>query len=234
MMELTIATLFTQVFVMRHQMTCCRFLCFSIRLTCGLLKNHRTPPAALLLHTNRPNAVPVEFPNHNDSVTRVARRLHIPTMRPRDILLQAKGIILVESTQIRWFSRWSCGGGWSGRVIVERRPRVSKLGLKGLSGYYSNEIAVAAARWEASRPNKRATLMEFLLKMRELDHSSKSNCTGQKAGRQRKIPLVRKTCSLNLRARCRRELIMSVMMMMSENQSSKSQVHVTVFQGTEG
>ncbi len=37
------ATLFAQVFVMRHRMTCFRFLCFSSGLTCGLLKNHRTP-----------------------------------------------------------------------------------------------------------------------------------------------------------------------------------------------
>ncbi len=44
------------------------------------------------------------------------------------------------------------------------RPRVSKLGLKGLSDYHSNEMAVEAARWEASGPNKRATLMKHLLK----------------------------------------------------------------------
>ncbi len=48
--ELTIATVFAQVFVMRHQ-----------------------------IH------------NYNDSVTKVARRLWVPTMRSRDILLQAKG-----------------------------------------------------------------------------------------------------------------------------------------------
>jgi hypothetical protein len=31
----------------------------------------------------------------------------------RDKLLKAKGITLIESTQIRRFSRWSGGGGWS-------------------------------------------------------------------------------------------------------------------------
>jgi hypothetical protein len=41
--ELTIATLFALVFVVRHQMTCCRFLCFFIGLTCGLLKNPKPP-----------------------------------------------------------------------------------------------------------------------------------------------------------------------------------------------
>jgi hypothetical protein len=38
--ELTIATLFAWVLVMRHQMSSCRFLCSSSGLTCGLLKNH--------------------------------------------------------------------------------------------------------------------------------------------------------------------------------------------------
>ncbi len=36
-------TLFVHVFVVRHQMTCCRFLCFFINLTCGLLKNYTIP-----------------------------------------------------------------------------------------------------------------------------------------------------------------------------------------------
>jgi hypothetical protein len=55
---------------------------------------------------------------------------------------QAMGIILIESTQIRWFSRWSGGGGWSGRSEAQRRPRVSKLRAKGLSHYHSNETVV--------------------------------------------------------------------------------------------
>jgi hypothetical protein len=36
--QLAIATLIAQVFVMRHQMSCYRFLCLSSRLTYGLLK----------------------------------------------------------------------------------------------------------------------------------------------------------------------------------------------------
>ncbi len=100
--ELTIVTLFAQVFVMRHQMICCQFLCFSIRLFCGFLKNHKISAAALLLHTNRPSAVPVESHTYNDSVTRVARRLQVPTMCSRDILLQANGYHLsrVQSDQM--------------------------------------------------------------------------------------------------------------------------------------
>ncbi len=43
MTELTIATLFARVLVMRHQMSCCQFLSFSSGLTHSLLKNHRNP-----------------------------------------------------------------------------------------------------------------------------------------------------------------------------------------------
>jgi hypothetical protein len=82
------------------------------------LEKQEYPSADLLLHTNCPSAVPVKFHNYNDSVTRVARRLQVPTMPSRDILLQAKEIILIESTQIRWFSRWLGRGGESGRAMV--------------------------------------------------------------------------------------------------------------------
>ncbi len=80
---------------------------------------------------------------------------------------------MVESTQIRWFFRLSGGGGWSGRAVAQWRPKVSKLGLKGLSDCHSNETTVEAARGEASGPNKRATLKTFLLKRGELKISSK-------------------------------------------------------------
>ncbi len=52
--------------------------------------------------------------------------------------------------------------------------------LKGLSDYYSNEIAVKAARQGVSGPNKRATLTDYLLKKRELDNRSKPNQTRAK------------------------------------------------------
>ncbi len=47
---------------------------------------------------------------------RVAGNLRVPTGCSRDILHQAKGIIGIESTQIRWFSQWPGGGGCSGRA----------------------------------------------------------------------------------------------------------------------
>ncbi len=47
---------------------------------------------------------------------RIVGNLRVPTGHSRDILLQAKGITGIESTQIRWFSRRSGGGGWSGRA----------------------------------------------------------------------------------------------------------------------
>ncbi len=89
-MELTIATLYAWVFVMRHQMPCCWFLFFPVG---SLVASWKTiePPAALLLHTNCSSAVPVQFYNYNYRVTRVAGRLWVPTVHSRGILLQAKG-----------------------------------------------------------------------------------------------------------------------------------------------
>ncbi len=63
-------------------------------------------------------------------------------------------------------------GSWSGRAEALRRPRVSKLRAKGPSDYHSSEIVVKAARRGASGPNKRATLMTYLLKKGELKSSS--------------------------------------------------------------
>jgi hypothetical protein len=99
---------------------------------------------------------------------RVVMNLGVPTERSRDILQQAKGISFIESAQIRWFSRLSGGGGWSGRAEDQQRPRVSKLKAKGLSDYHFNKTVVEAARWRAIGPNKRATFTTCLLKKGEL------------------------------------------------------------------
>jgi hypothetical protein len=50
--------------------------------------------------------------------------------------------------------RWSGGGGWSSRAEAWQRPKVSKLRVKGLSDYHSNETVVKAARQGASWLNK--------------------------------------------------------------------------------
>ncbi len=110
--------------------------------------------------------------NCDDSFKRIFGYLRVPNKPSRDILQQAKGIILIESTQIRWFLRWSSGGSWSGRAEAQRRPRVSKLRAKGLSDYHSSETIVEAARQGASGLNKRATLTTCLPKKGELKSSS--------------------------------------------------------------
>jgi hypothetical protein len=115
---------------MRHQ-SCCRIYFLPAGSLVALWRTTELPSnlqyvASCL--TSR--AVPVEFHSCNDSVTRVAGNLRVSTMRSWDILHQAKGIILVESAQIRWFLRRSGRGGWPSRAIAQRRPRVSKLGLR--------------------------------------------------------------------------------------------------------
>jgi hypothetical protein len=118
------------------------------------------PPAALLPHSKCSSVVP--------SSTIIAMIVLREELGDYGFLLCAqltfcikpRGIILVESTQIRWFSRCSGRGGWSVKAVAERRPRVSKLGLKGLSDYYSNEKAVEAARRKASGPNKKGYTLQ--------------------------------------------------------------------------
>ncbi len=116
------------------------------------------------------NAKPVQFHNCNDSVTRVVRNLRVPTKRSRYILQQAKGITLIESTQIRWFSRWSGGGGWSGRAKLCESESAKSLKTKG-QGTFRLPLkwtTAEADRLGATGPNKRATLTTYLLKERDL------------------------------------------------------------------
>jgi hypothetical protein len=52
--------------------------------------------------------------------------------------------------------------------------------------YHSNEKVVEAARRGASGPNKRTTLIEYMLKKRALDNSSKPNQTRAKGSPPKK------------------------------------------------
>jgi hypothetical protein len=69
------------------------------------------------------STVPVEFHNCNDSVTRVTGRLRVPTMRSKDILLQAKGDHLGQVHSDQMVLEMIRGGGWSCRAVAQRRPR---------------------------------------------------------------------------------------------------------------
>ncbi len=117
------------------------------------LGNPWNPPSALLLLTN--HIV------HYQSNSIITRTVSWEQLGYYGFLLCTQGtfcfrpreITLMESTQIRWFLRWSGRGGWSGRAVAQQRPRVSKLGLKWPSDYHSNEIAVEAVRRGASGLN---------------------------------------------------------------------------------
>ncbi len=117
---------------------------------------------------------------------------------------------MVESTQIRWSSRQSGEGGWSSRPVSQRRPRVSKLGLKGLTDYHSNETAVEAARWG---PVGRIKGLLSLHYSKKDSYKTALSLTekGQKAARQMKSTTDIKEELLTLTP---------MMTMMSENQSS--------------
>jgi hypothetical protein len=134
------------VFVKRHQMYCCRFPSFPA----GLLRPFGTQRTLQQLCCFLPtkSAVPFKFCDHKDSVMRAAG-----ICSQRTFCSKPRGIILIESTQSRWFSRCSGRGGWSGRAVAQRRPRVSKLGVKGTVDNHSNEIVVETARWRVSWPS---------------------------------------------------------------------------------
>jgi hypothetical protein len=46
-------------------------------------------------------------------------------MCSRDILYRPRRIILIESTKIRWFSKWSIGGGWN--LLLEAKSLKTTL-----------------------------------------------------------------------------------------------------------
>ncbi len=132
------------------------------------------------------SAKPDYIHNYNDRVPRVVGNLRVPTTRSKEILQQAKGITLIEPTQIRWFSRWSGGGGWSGRAEAPWRPRISKLRTKGLFDYHSSKTVAKAARRRASGPNKSGTLTTYILNRESWKAALCLTEKGQKAARQRK------------------------------------------------
>ncbi len=117
--DLTIATLFSRVFVVKHQTTCYQFICFSIGLTPDLLKNHRTPQQLCCLI---PNA-PVQYQS-SSIITMMCHKSRREITSSYYVLkgpsASSQEGSSVESTQIRWFSRWSGGGGWSGRAVAQQ------------------------------------------------------------------------------------------------------------------
>ncbi len=72
------------------------------------------------------NAVPVEFRDYKDSVMRVAGILWVPTMRSRDILLQAKRDLRGRVHSYQMFLemiRW-------GRLVWQSRSSAETKSLK--------------------------------------------------------------------------------------------------------
>jgi hypothetical protein len=172
--------------------------CFSSRLTSGHLKNHRTPQQLCCL---RPNML-VQYQSSSIIAMIVSRESQEITgsyygLKGHPASSQ-RGIILNESTLIRQFSRRSGRRGCSSGAVVQRRSRVSKLRLKGLSDYHSNERVVKASRREASGPNKGYS-HGISTQTRELDNSSKPNWTRAKDSPPGKNTMDKKSYSLLLR-----------------------------------
>ncbi len=159
--------------------------------------------------------------------------LRVPSMCSRDILLQAKGDhldqvhsdqMVLEMIRPGRLVRWSHSSA---------EAKSLKLGLQGSSDYHPNEIAVKAAG-RGPMDRIKGLLSWTIYSRRELDNRSKPNWTRAKHSLPENTTIKERATQSFSRWRCRRELLMSVMMMMSENQLSESQVHVMAFRGTEG
>ncbi len=137
--------------------------------------------------------------NHklSNSITRVVRILWVPTKRSRDILHQAKGITLIESTQIRWFSRWAGGGGWpsraklsggqesqtkgQGTVWLPLKWAIAEAARQGPEGQikdYSYDILLTEKRWSTRGAKGSGQTKAPRLKRKMLTLGSRICCCG--------------------------------------------------------
>jgi hypothetical protein len=151
---------------------------------------------------------------------RVVGNLRVPTGQSNDILLQAKGITGIESTQIRWFSRWSGGGEASPVEHSSAEAKSLKLEAKGLSGCHPSEQQLRQPDGKA-----RGRIKDFshnnLQKNTELKAALTGSTVRQKAKKENCLLYA---TILKLQKGMVSGLMKSVM---SENQNSQSHVHTT-------
>ncbi len=102
--------------------------------------------------------------NCNDSITRVVGNLQVPTGHSKDILLHAKGITGIESTQ---FSRWS-GGGASPVEHSSAEAKSLKTKGQGAVRLPPQWATTEATRQGARGPNKELLSWQFTKRKQSL------------------------------------------------------------------
>ncbi len=107
-----------------------------------------------------------------DGIMRVVGNLRVPTGHLMDILLQAKGITGIKSTQIRWFSRWSGGGGWSSRALLSGGQESQVKGQEDVRLPHQ-WATTEATRRGARRPNKELLSWQLTQRKQSLKHDWK-------------------------------------------------------------
>ncbi len=167
--------------------------------------------------------------NCNDSITRVVGILQVPTGHLKDILLQAKRITGIESTQIRWFSRWS--GGEAGPV-EHSSAEAKSLKTKGQGAVRlpPQWATTEATRRGARGPNKELLSQQFTKRKQSLkqlwpEASWVKGIPPKKATIEKRERRLLYAPILKLQKGMMSGLLKSVM---NENQNSQSQVHVIV------
>ncbi len=126
--ELTIATLFAQVFVMRHQTSCCRFFAFPAGSLVASWKTIEPPPQLCCFI---PTA-PVQY-----QLSLLQWQCHESSWEIAGSYYMFKGHPASSQDGLSWSRQLRSDGprvirqgSWSCRAVAQRRPRVSKLGLK--------------------------------------------------------------------------------------------------------
>ncbi len=124
-----------------------------------------------------------------------------------------------------WLSLLRSDGSWD-----DKAGEADPVELK-LTDYYSSETVVEAARQEVSGPNKRTTFMICLLKRESWKAALFLTDKGQTAAHWRKRTTDKKEriAHSKLWVLMQKGGMKLMTVMMSENQSCRSQVHVTAF-----
>ncbi len=122
-----------------------------------------------------------------EKVMRIVGNLRVLTGHSRDILLQAKGITGIESTQIRWFLRWS-GGGAGPVEHSSAEAKSLKLEAKGLSGCHPSGQQPRQPDGEA-RGQIKDYSQDNLWKNTELEAALTGSTVRQKAKRRKMLTL---------------------------------------------
>jgi hypothetical protein len=121
----------------------------------GLLINHRIPQQLCFFIP----FTPVRY--QSSSIIAIIVSLEYPgdngflLYTQRTLCIKPRGIILVESSEIRWFLRLSSGRGWSGRASSSAEAKILKIRAEGAVRLLLQRDSSGGSQTGASTLNKK-------------------------------------------------------------------------------